>query len=168
MAGQLGNFDPLQAGWHVSCHRHERTLIRLADMRQLARLDGATAPAAFVIDFDCPLCESEHRTLLGQHALDWQPVMGLSEPVYDLMAGRAVWDPDLLSGAWMRSMQRGRWPLHFDCSCCGQVVPGWPSQLRRISPEQGSFLVAWSCPSCEQLGIESWSEHQLQIMPATP
>lgn len=163
-----GSFDPLLVGWHVSCACiSSQVLIRLEDMRRITPLAGARTPPAFVIDFQCPACTHAGRTLIAQDALDLQPVLGLAEPTYDFMTGSSQWDPSLLSGAWLRSMQRGHWPLVFGCLRCEDHVPGWPSLLHRISPQGAAFLVERTCPQCERADVEQLAAPRLSLLPAS-
>lgn len=129
-------FDQLRNQYSLRCPSHdEQVWVSVSAFRTIRRLRGATSPAVFRLQFDCP-CGSRHETLLPHDELDWAPLgTGTAETFTDLLTGRRELLATELAEQATDHLRRGRWPWTFWCHPESAVRPGFPSSLRFVTDE---------------------------------
>ena len=147
-------YDALRTRYVLSCPERGETSVSLSDFRRLERLAGATHPAVFSIEFECP-CGDEHPGLVTHDELDWAPLGFDAGEFVDLMTDRAAEAGRELGDLAATRIQAGEWPWSFFCYPEGRPRPAFPSSFFLIAPgaQDDSVGLAVRCPCCSSASI---------------
>lgn len=161
-------FDTLRNRYALNCpETGERALVPVSAFRVVRRLRGATSPAVFRVEFDCP-CGDRHEALVAHDLLDWAPLgTDSTETFTNLVTGRReLVAVELLEQA-TTNLRKGSWPWTFWCHPESALRPGFPSSLRFVSPEHdhgtGQVGVLVRCFSCQRHTVNIVSTDHLDV-----
>ena len=161
-------FHPLTAQWQLACPNNpDRVGVGLAAFRRLERLEGASRPTAYRVEYECPLCQDAHYALLTGEQLDLEPLHGMSASFLNLHSGQMDWPVEFFGQLWAKSIQQGHWPLRLCCRKQGKWFGGWPSLLQHLEPDGHAtpkqLLVQYHCPLCERTDFRQMKVDELQL-----
>jgi hypothetical protein len=158
-------YDTLTSSYTFSCPRHGETHVRLSCFRRLEELPGASHPAVFRVEFECP-CGSEHPGLVTHGDLDLKP-LGLQDetPFLNLMTSRLDSLADELGSLAAARIKAGEWPWSFFCWPEERPRPVFPSSFRLLAPTSGDdrVAVAVTCPACGRSSVNVVSRGHVDL-----
>jgi len=157
-------YDVFTSRYTLSCPARGETSIPLSSFRALERLDGASHPAVYRVEFDCP-CGEGHPGLVSHDDLDWAP-LGLGAGVFlNLMTARLETVESELGDLSARRIESGDWPWTFFCYPEAQQRPVFPSSFFLLAPgeRRGRLGVAVRCPVCAQVSLNLVSREHVDL-----
>lgn len=161
-------FDPIRNHYSLACPElAEPVHVAVSSFRTIRRLRGATRPAVFRVEFDCP-CGGRHEALVTHDRLDWEPLGTESTETFtNLLTGRRELLATELVEHATQQLRRGSWPWLFWCHPESALRPGFPSSLRFITPEHdhGSGRVGTlvRCATCARHTVNFVTPEHLDV-----
>ena len=159
-------YDVLTTKYTFRCPSRGETSVRLSAFRALERLPGASHPAVYRVQFDCP-CGEEHPGLLSHDELDWAPLglRGGEAGFVNLMTAKLESLSDELADLTSRFIQAGRWPWSFFCYPEERARPVFPSSFVLIAPGEAADTlgIAVRCPDCARTSINLVSSAHVDL-----
>ena len=155
-------YDVLRSRYTFACPRLGATHVTLSSFRRLVRLPGASHPAVYQIDFECP-CGEEHPGLVADDELDWAPLgLGAGE-FLNLMTARLEPVGTELGELAAVRIKSGEWPWSFFCYPEEQSRPVFPSSFTLLAATEGTVGLAVRCPSCRRLSLNLVSHTHVDV-----
>lgn len=161
-------FDQLRNQYSLRCPTHdEEVWVPVSAFRTIRRLRGATTPAVFRLQFDCP-CGDRHEALVPHDELDWAPLgTDSAETFTNLVTGRRELLATELVDQATDQLRRGHWPWSFWCHPESALRPGFPSSLRFVTDEHEHGAervgVLVRCFSCARHTVNIVSREHLDV-----
>jgi hypothetical protein len=145
-------YDLLRSRYTFGCPIRGETSVALSAFRRLVRLPGASHPAVYRIEFECP-CGDEHVGLVADDDLDWAPLGLAGGRFLNLMTSTFDGVADELADVSVRRIQAGEWPWSFFCYPEERPRPVFPSSFSLIAPGGGAVGLAVRCPVCSRFSV---------------
>jgi hypothetical protein len=155
-------YDLLRSRYTFGCPTRGETSVALSAFRRLVRLPGASHPAVYRIEFECP-CGDEHVGLVADDDLDWAPLGLAGGRFLNLMTSTFDGVADELADVSVRRIQAGEWPWSFFCYPEERPRPVFPSSFSLIAPGGGAVGLAVRCPVCSRFSVNLVSAEHVDL-----
>jgi hypothetical protein len=138
--------------------------VPLSSFRRLERLEGASHPVVYRVDFDCA-CGEQHPGLVAHDDLDWAPLGLEAGRFLNLLTARIEEVGLELGAAACRQIEAGEWPWSFFCYPEGRPRPVFPSSILLLAPggREERLGLAVRCPACERTSLNLVTHEHVDV-----